>query len=385
LNSLSKDERSYNHLDNYRKPLQLQPANRLKMNFSRATKQPILSICIPTFNRSSQLNNLLASIAAIPCKQRLFVELCISDNCSSDHTAQIIGKWSKLLRLRVVTQLMNIGATRNFTEVTLMASGKWILVIGDDDEVIPEQFGILLKFLSNCKANDWVLIGVKAGDQNLLGDLKAGSYDVQEFRKEVIRTGLFRFGFIGSHIFPSKLVKDLTSFSTRECESWPHVALFLMHLYSGSLKVYSEIVVVQAAGGGAAFFCIGDWVITNLKKLIILSEIGKRYDRKKLFFYLLMFRELYSMKSLKDTVLWRVLESRDFRTRGVIEFFGRYALFGPFIGVCVFHFVFILILFFTPPSFIKLGLWITRRSSMFNKYNEQKVLMEKYNSLSRGV
>lgn len=55
---------------------------------------PVLSICIPTFNRSTYLSNTLAQLT----KEKIFtdsddVEIVISDNCSSDDTEDICRKY----------------------------------------------------------------------------------------------------------------------------------------------------------------------------------------------------------------------------------------------------------------------------------------------------
>jgi abequosyltransferase len=53
--------------------------------------QPLISICIPTYNRAEYLKETLESIT----RQNIFletsdVEIVISDNCSSDHTSEVV-------------------------------------------------------------------------------------------------------------------------------------------------------------------------------------------------------------------------------------------------------------------------------------------------------
>jgi acetyltransferase-like isoleucine patch superfamily enzyme/glycosyltransferase involved in cell wall biosynthesis len=55
-------------------------------------KKPLLSICIPTFNRAETLKKTLHSFTSDPYFQQSdLVEIIISDNCSTDHT-EVVGK-----------------------------------------------------------------------------------------------------------------------------------------------------------------------------------------------------------------------------------------------------------------------------------------------------
>jgi glycosyltransferase involved in cell wall biosynthesis len=345
---------------------------------------PILSICIPTFNRAVQLDNLLNNIYEIKKSQNNTIEICISNNCSTDNTSEIIKKWTQKLKIKTTTQATNIGGNKNIIEVTRLATGKWILLVGDDDELIIEAFEQLLSFLTIVDAKDWILVGVNSGNSNLLGYLKSGKYEAIEFRKVVLRTGLYRFGFISSHIFSSHLVKEFTSFSPQQYQTWPHVALFLCHLKDDFVHVYSEMIVTQAGGGNVAFFKIGDWMIANLRKINVLYEIRKKYINNTLFFYAAMLRELYSLMLIKDTILWKILEPKEFFIRGLQEFIKRYFLLGPFIIFTFFHLSLIILIMMIPSILIKILLKIIGRDNIINDYNLKKKLMADFDMISRG-
>ena len=66
-------------------------------------EKPILSICIPTYNRASCLDKCLEAIVAQEEFNR--IEVVVSDNCSSDNTPNIVEKYSR--------QYPNIGYYRN--------------------------------------------------------------------------------------------------------------------------------------------------------------------------------------------------------------------------------------------------------------------------------
>lgn len=94
-----------------------------------------LSICIPTFNRSEKLEELLCSIANSKNVDFSEIEVCVSDNCSSDGTREVLNRWQKdsVFRLKVNFNDENIGAERNFFKVLEMSEGKHVTLMGSDD------------------------------------------------------------------------------------------------------------------------------------------------------------------------------------------------------------------------------------------------------------
>lgn len=102
----------------------------------------LLSICIPTFNRADILKANL-NILIPQCEGRP-VEICISNNASSDHTLETL---SAFPTLRVQTQASNIGIDRNILAALRMAQGQYVLPIGDDETLIPGSIESILQSL----------------------------------------------------------------------------------------------------------------------------------------------------------------------------------------------------------------------------------------------
>ncbi len=96
---------------------------------------PTLSICIPTYNRSSCLAELLDSIVAQDMPD---LEVVISDDCSPDDTVAVAERYrANLSNLRVIRQVRNIGLDRNFLAVVEAATGDYAWLMGDDDRFEP--------------------------------------------------------------------------------------------------------------------------------------------------------------------------------------------------------------------------------------------------------
>lgn len=347
--------------------------------------RPLISICIPTFNRAGCLDNLFRNLEAV---KRTFgdqVEICVSNNQSTDSTAQVIEAWQDRLSLQVVTQKKNIGATMNCIEITRLAGGKWTLIIGDDDEIIFQNFKQLIELLQTANDRDWILLGVVRGDKgNLLGDLKIGKYAAKSFRRIVLRTGIFRFGFIGMHVFPSALRPQFLSFVTQEGLSWPHIALFLRHLESGEVRILRDPVVFQSKGGSELFWYSGDWVRVNLRKFDIFRSTSIKVDGLRWFCYGLTLRDLYSPKLMMLLAKWRVLEPSDFYQKAFGEYISRYRILGPYLLLATVHYMFLLGLMFTPHIVFRSLLRLIGQDTI-TKYNLKKQTMSRFDGEKRGA
>src|SRR5512139_1428458 len=98
---------------------------------------PCLSICIPTFNRLHYLKESLETL--LPQAEELGVEVCVSDNHSTDGTASYLGEMAtKFSCLRFISQQVNISLDQNMGAALSMGQGAYLYPLGDDD-VIPHK------------------------------------------------------------------------------------------------------------------------------------------------------------------------------------------------------------------------------------------------------
>lgn len=94
---------------------------------------PLLSICIPTYNRAVYLDATIDSIV----KQKRFsdtseIEIVISDNCSPDNTMEIFDKYYQIYgdKIRYVRNTENIKDS-NFEKVLGLGKGKFLKLNND--------------------------------------------------------------------------------------------------------------------------------------------------------------------------------------------------------------------------------------------------------------
>jgi len=92
-----------------------------------------LSIAIPTYNGAKTIRETLDSIVS---QLEDGVEIVISDNASSDGTAEIIREYQVMHPvIRYFRNDENLGADRNFDLAVQRATGKYVWFFGDDDKM----------------------------------------------------------------------------------------------------------------------------------------------------------------------------------------------------------------------------------------------------------
>ena len=350
--------------------------------------RPILSICIPTYNRANQLENLFKNLHTIKTIHGDVIEICVSNNNSTDNTQMVITRWQSLLDLKVETQPANIGATLNAIAVTKISTGRWIQIIGDDDEFIPLGFNKIINLLGTANPETWVLVGIADinGEEFLLGNLHGISYNASLFRKKILQTGIYRYGFIGMHVIPSSNLQIFQNLSPQAIKSWPHLALFLRYIgNNGEIVVFSNPVVKQAAGGAVLFWRAGDWVRVNLKKIDIEIITKCEYSKLRWFYSLLILREFFSIRNIKNAVSWKVLESFDFNRYAIKEYSNRYRRLGLLSIFVTWHFLLLLLLRIIPARVFKLIFRLLGRGALISNYVTNSRKMTLFDGVDRGL
>jgi abequosyltransferase len=117
--------------------------------------KPLLTIAIPTYNRSRYLRELLQSLLE-DLRGESRIELIVSDNASPDETPQLVEEFrNRGLQLRYIRNETNIGADANFLQCFEQASGKYVWIFGDDDIIVPGGIEKALRLLA---ADDYSLV-----------------------------------------------------------------------------------------------------------------------------------------------------------------------------------------------------------------------------------
>lgn len=103
------------------------------------SSSPMVSFCIPTFNRCRYLESLLTSLTDQLSAFPYSFEILIADNASPDRTRDVVGTFSSRLPIRYIRHEENIGGYPNCQFVMSQAIGRYLIYLSDDDTILADQ------------------------------------------------------------------------------------------------------------------------------------------------------------------------------------------------------------------------------------------------------
>lgn len=122
-----------------------------------------LSICVPTYNRANTLRILLESIFCQIGEHSNEVEVCISDNASTDNTEEVVKSYYDKLNMKYKKQEKSVHPVVNWDyAIDKMAMGEYVLMIGDDDIFINDAIERMLKLINEEHADYYYLNHIHA-------------------------------------------------------------------------------------------------------------------------------------------------------------------------------------------------------------------------------
>ena len=210
----------------------------------------VLTIFIPTFNRADVLDNNLRLLCTEISQKELPVAIVISDNASMDNTESVSKKYAAQFDfVSYKRNAQNLGADGNFLSCFELGSGKYTLLLGDDDYPISGQLAYLVNVLKNTEAN--------------LVHLKIGATDpgpLFEYRGDAAMKEIsFWITYISSNIVKSNLAKVYVA------EKYKGTLLAYVPLYMAAIyiedrntlivtrRIFSDGVRSQNNGGYSYF------------------------------------------------------------------------------------------------------------------------------------
>lgn len=249
-------------------------------------KRPVLSICIPTWNRAKLLDESLDKLASqLLDIEKDDVELYISDNASIDDTPWVVQKHiSQGMPINYNRNSENLGAARNFIHCIRWSKGQYVWLLGDDDFL---KENALKRLIAILKGKEYGLLhfytqGTKEEEPTIISD-----------RKTFLCKISYWITFMSGNIFNRDIIKNVT-----HPEKYIPSHLLQVPYYLEAALCHNENVIIgtnhillppadSANNGGYNYFEVFVRYYLNIwKEKLMKYDMGERmydYIRKDIY------------------------------------------------------------------------------------------------------
>jgi len=231
--------------------------------------KPLLSICIPTYNRQKHLKTCLDRIVSQDGFDVNTIEIVISDNASPDGTKTLVQEYQKkYTNIKYFRNEENIWANLNLFKAVEHATGEYIRFMWDDDQIVDWWLYIILDTIK--KHNDIVLFHTNMIDW---------------IHKVVIEDGIIYFKTLLHENKASKLLIFLTYFSAliiKRIDFMQHLNEFKAKFPHKLKESYSHFYISIRCINKQNIALLGDiiiwWTGDETDKTYRRNNSKKRYD-----------------------------------------------------------------------------------------------------------
>jgi abequosyltransferase len=157
-------------------------------------KKIALSICIPTYNRGKELDDLFKSILLSIQNYEDIVEIVVSDNGSTDDNDNLVNKYQKKFKHFTYQKWPeNVGPDKNFIKVIEISNGEYFWLMGSDDALEKNAIRVMIESI-NRKQPDMLMTDMYRCDSNLKkfkihswlnSDQKGNEYNLYESEEQI--------------------------------------------------------------------------------------------------------------------------------------------------------------------------------------------------------
>lgn len=220
-----------------------------------------LSICIPTYNRDQLLKECLENI--IPQTRNYSIPIYISDNASTDTTAQVVLDFQKNYPFIYYScNAATLSPDYNFQHVLKMSQCEYAWLLGDRSRIIDSA---IEKILNIVNQDNYDLIVVNGGEfkslhsEVLIPKVKNLETKVFKNHNDFLRELGWHITWMSCLIFGQK-IRQYGDFDSFEGTSFIHVGVVLKYLSETDFSLYWDSTMraynVKTVTSG--------WAINNL-------------------------------------------------------------------------------------------------------------------------
>lgn len=250
----------------------------------------LLTISVPTYNGSRTINNMLDRLLP-QCDDR--VEVLICDNASTDNTGEIIEDYvMQYPFVKHIRNERNIGPDSNFILCMTKATGKYTLLLSDDDILVENSLSIILYFLE--KNDDMGLVYLNAvGFHEKYVDVdhceryQRAIYDDSMFatknKKKFMGYAGRMWGFLSCFICLTDAIKSIDNTEQFKKTNWlqSYIHILCANYGSGNLGVIAKPVLAAGIYSIISNFDSAQVDGVNYRKMLDFA-VEHGFDKKQL-------------------------------------------------------------------------------------------------------
>jgi glycosyltransferase involved in cell wall biosynthesis len=204
------------------------------------SSKPLLSICIPTYNRATLLAQTLMHLRSVFSGND--VEIVVSDNFSPDRTQAVFAEFAPLFKhFKAIVQTENRGSLPNLAATIALASGEFTYTLSDDDEVCIDGLAAAISIMKS----DERIVAVYGAYQEVSRDACSLSPPLRlvDQREDFIqgeKLRLFnRFSLLWYPVCRTSVLQRFCIYDERSFNHWELAGSFLEH---GAIAVIPDVL-----------------------------------------------------------------------------------------------------------------------------------------------
>ena len=290
--------------------------DRIK-NDNRIGNDIVLSICIPSFNRGDKAYNNIINILRSDFDEE--IQIVISDNGTENETKEFYNKIREIEDSRVLYHRYekNQGFAINICKCIEIASGKYALILSDEDYINLEQLNYLVNFLKYYKKS-FSIIRTNTDFQSKVPFVGIAEKGIESLRKFMLTSN-----YVSGMIFNRDLLSKLNLINiTKEnlCNDafyyYPHMIWEIMACQYEDMLGLNMVLINEGKAEQTDVLTKKIGIMEEIN-IPIYATIEGRIKQHQGFFYLIkdleiikndfnIFRELYLKLCLKKLFLARL-------------------------------------------------------------------------------
>ena len=191
-------------------------------------KKNILSIVIPTYNRSELLDISLCNL--ISTVRKFNIEIIVSDNASTDNTESVVrSRINDYSELKYFRQPTNVGYDRNVMNCYNYASTDYIWILGDAYQIVKEQLENVI-----CKLDEGVYQGIVMNALNRIQNIPSKIYNDPS---NLLSDLGWHMTLLNSFVISKEFTKNIA------CERYYNTYFFHLGVFFENIVLYDNLQI----------------------------------------------------------------------------------------------------------------------------------------------